>query len=58
MFYRKPGSTMTAVEVVSAIYDGPIPHDVLIEARAEDARFAALKSNFRPYFPSAIEKRG
>jgi hypothetical protein len=39
--YRKPGSTMTAVETVSAMFDGPIPHDVLIEARAEDARFVA-----------------
>lgn len=44
--YRKPGSTMTAVEVVASRYDGPIPHDVLMEARAEDARFAASPASF------------
>ena len=37
--YRKPGSTITAVEIVASMYDGPIPADVLIDARAEDAAF-------------------
>lgn len=39
--YRKPGSTMTAVEVVSAMFDGPIPADVLMQARAEDSAYNA-----------------
>ena len=44
--YRKPGSNMTAVEVVSAMYDSYIPHDVLMQARAEDARYEADPARF------------
>ncbi len=54
--FRKPNSTMSAVEVVSAMYDGYIPGDVLMQARAEDARFAADNPDRRPVRPSAIEE--
>jgi hypothetical protein len=54
--YRKPGSNMTAVEVVSAMYDGYIPADVMMQARAEDARFAAVNPNRHPAPPTAIEE--
>ena len=39
--FRKPNSTMTAVEIVSSMYDGPIPADIMMQARAEDAAFRA-----------------
>jgi hypothetical protein len=54
--YRQPGSNMTAVEVVSAMYDSYIPHDVLMQARAEDARFAAENPDYRPVYPTAIDE--
>jgi hypothetical protein len=37
---------MSAVEVVAAMYDGPIPPDVLMQARAEDARYKANPARF------------
>ena len=39
--FRKPSSTMTAVEIVSAMYDRAIADDVMLQARAEDAAFDA-----------------
>ena len=54
--FRQLNSTMTAVEIVSARYDGPIPANVMMEARAEDARFAAENPDYRPAVPSAIEE--
>lgn len=54
--YRKPRSNMSAVEVVSAMYDGPIPADIMMCARAEDSAFAAQHRSQRLAFPSAIEE--
>ena len=44
--YRQPGSNMTAVEVVSAMHDGPIPADVMMAARAEDDAYRANPVRF------------
>jgi hypothetical protein len=54
MTIRQPGSNMTAVEIVSLRYDGPIPADVMMQARAEDSAFRAANPDFRPSFPPAI----
>ena len=56
MTFRRPGCSMTAVEIVSLRYDGPIPADVMMQARAEDSAFRAANPDFRPSFPPAIDE--
>ena len=54
--FRQPGNPMTAVEIVSCRYDGPIPADVMAQARAEDSRFAAENPSYKRRHPTPIEE--